>query len=244
MDARLHSQPLWPTAFVLVGLAVAVTYVLSLLVHRRYTTEALKGNNEVAGFKFGVIGAVYGLLLALALVAVWENFARARENAAQEEACVVGIGRIAWGLADGGETVATALTHYKLAADREWGHVAADEGAVRAVDEIGHALAAERDAASAPYVAAGLERLDRLAELRAARREGSRNGMPEFLWSILVVGAVVTVGFSFFFGSPNRRSQRAMAALLAGTLTLVLFAVVELDHAYDGEVRVESPFSE
>lgn len=229
-------------ALILVGLSVIVTYAASLLVQRRYPHEALRGNNEVAGFKFGVIGAVYGLLLALALVAVWEDFSKAREGASQEEACVVGIGRIAWGLADGGASVESALGRYRVAANREWGSDVADEGAVRAVEDIGHALAEERDAASSPFVAAGLERLDRLAEIRAARREGTRNGMPSFLWTVLIIGAVVTVGFSLFFGSPNRRSQRAMAAVLAGTLTLVLFAVIELDHAYSGEVRVESPF--
>lgn len=243
MDTRINALPIWPTALLLVGLAVIVTLAAVLVVHRRYPHEVLKGNNEVAGFKFGVLGAIYGLLLAMALVAVWEGFDRARENAAQEEACVRGIGRIAWGLADGGAAVEKALAHYRLAANREWGSAEADDQAVGAVDEIGHALAEERDVASAPYVAAGLERLDRLAELRAARREGAKNGMPEFLWGVLIVGAVVTVGFSLFYGSSNRRSQRAMAAILAGALTLVLFAAVELDHAYSGAVRVESPFA-
>ena len=237
----MDKLPLWLSAFLLVGVSVLVTYSASALVHRRYPPEVLKGNNEVAGFKFGVLGAVYGLLLALALVAVWENFSKARANAAQEEACVMGLRRVAWGLADGGQGVEAALDRYRIVANREWGLSEADPEAVRAVDRIARVLADDRDAVSAAYVSAGLERLDRLAELRAERRE-SAQGMPSFLWAILILGAVVTVAFSLFFGSPNLRSQRAMASILAGTLVIVLFAVIELDHAYDGQVRVESPF--
>lgn len=242
MYLLLNFLPPWATAVVLVGGAVLVTILVSNAVHRRYDSEGLKGNNEVAGYTFGVIGAIYGLLLALALVAVWGGYARARENAADEEACVRSLHRIAEGLYGGGGEMEKALERYKVAANGEWGKSLPDAVAVDAVDDMGHLLASERDASSAPFVADALARLDRLADLRAARRANTQSGMPSFLWGVMLIGAAVTVGFSLFFGSPNPHSQRTMTAILAATLTLVLFAVLEMDHPYEGDIRVRSPF--
>ncbi len=242
MFSILNLLPLWATAFVLVGLAVVLTILASGLVHRRYKVEELRGNNEVAGYTFGVIGAIYGLLLALALVAAWGGYARARENAGDEEACILSLKRVGWGLPDGGTAMTAAIARYKRAANQEWGKSVADTDAIDAVDEIGRLLTDERDASSAPFVADGMARLDRLADLRAARRSNTQSGMPPFLWIVMVLGGAVTVGFSLFFGSANRRSQRAMTSILGATLTLVLFAVMEMDHPYEGEIRVHSPF--
>ena len=242
MYVLLNLLPLWATAAVLVGAAVLGTILLAGLVHRRVNHETLRGNNEVAGYTFGVIGAIYGLLLALALVAVWGNFSKAREDAAGEEACIKSLHRIAWGLTAGSDRMENAITRYQKAANAEWGKITADENAVGAVDDIGHVLSDERDGPSAPFVADGLARLDRLADLRAARRANASGGMPGFLWAVMLTGGLVTVGFSLFFGSPNPRTQRVMTAILGATLALVLFAVLEMDHPYEGEIRVHSPF--
>lgn len=242
MYIALNLLPLWATAVVLVGVAVILTILASGFVHRRYATEALRGNNEVAGYTFGVIGAIYGLLLALALVAVWGNYQKARENAADEQACLLSLHRVAWGLSAGSDPMETAIRRYERAVNVEWGRTQANDEAIDAVNDIGHVLSNERDTPSAPFVADGLARLDHLADLRAARRTNTQSGMPGFLWAVMLVGGVVTVGFSLFFGSPNPRSHRAMTAILGATLALVLFAVLEMDHPYEGEIRVHSPF--
>ena len=242
MYVLFNLLPLWATAAVIVGFAIVATIVASGSVHRRYDPESLRGNNEVAGYTFGVIGAIYGLLLALALVAVWGNYERARENAADEEACVISLHRVAWGLSAVSDPMETGLRRYERAANVEWGKAKAESEAQDAVDDIGHLLSNERDSPSAPFVAEGMARLDRLADLRAARRANTQSGMPGFLWAVMMIGGVVTVGFSLFFGSPNPRSQRFMTAILGATLALVLFAVLEMDHPYEGDIRVHSPF--
>jgi hypothetical protein len=47
---------------------------LMLLARRKWGIDRLKLNNEVAGFKFSVIGVLYAALLAFVVVAVWENY--------------------------------------------------------------------------------------------------------------------------------------------------------------------------
>ena len=61
---------------------------------------------------------------------------------------------------------------------------------------------------------------------------------PGVLWLVLFGGAVVTVGFTFFFGTENLRAQ----ALMTGALSLLIFAglliIVAIDQPFAGTVRV------
>jgi hypothetical protein len=47
--------------------------------------DRLKPNNEVAGFKFSVIGVLYAVLLAFVVIAVWQNYSNT-EIAVRNEA--------------------------------------------------------------------------------------------------------------------------------------------------------------
>ena len=58
-------------------------------VRKRHTLDELVQNNEIAGFKFGVIGVLYAVVLGMAVVAVWEDFKDAVSNA-ETEANLVG----------------------------------------------------------------------------------------------------------------------------------------------------------
>jgi hypothetical protein len=46
----------------------------------------------------------------------------------------------------------------------------------------------------------GLSQLDELDEARALRLLEVREGLPPILWAVLIVGGVLTVGFTYLFG--------------------------------------------
>jgi hypothetical protein len=71
-----------------------------ILVRRWIGLDRLKTNNEVAGFKFATVGVLYAVLLAFAVLVVWEKFNRAEENVAQEAGGAATIYRLAAGLGD------------------------------------------------------------------------------------------------------------------------------------------------
>jgi hypothetical protein len=57
------------------------------------------------------------------------------------------------------------------------------------------------------------------------------------------VGAVVTIGFSYFFGMDNLRPQLIMTALVALVLSLNLYLVIVESHPFSGNFRVKpTPF--
>ena len=45
-----------------------------VLMRRQIGLERLASNNEIAGFKFATVGVTYAVLLAFAVIVVWEKF--------------------------------------------------------------------------------------------------------------------------------------------------------------------------
>jgi hypothetical protein len=57
---------------------------------------------------------------------------------------------------------------------------------------------------------------------------------------VLVVGAVITLGFTLFLPVQNLRAQALMVSSLAALAALLLFLVLSLDLPYCGDLAVSS----
>ena len=71
MVSFLQSQPLWLSGLLLVGLPTGLAMLGPILIRRWVTLDRLSANNEVAGFKFAVVGVLYAVLIAFAIIVVW-----------------------------------------------------------------------------------------------------------------------------------------------------------------------------
>ena len=55
---------------------------------------------------------------------------------------------------------------------------------------------------------------------------------------MLIAGAVISIGFTYFFAVKNRAAQVLMVSAFASTVGLVLFLVLVLDLPFTGDVGV------
>jgi high-affinity Fe2+/Pb2+ permease len=62
--------------------------------------------------------------------------------------------------------------------------------------------------------------------------------VPGVVWLVLFVGAVLTVTFTFFFGTVNVRNQSVMTGALALLIFAVLLVAVAIDRPFAGQVRI------
>jgi cation transporter-like permease len=62
--------------------------------------------------------------------------------------------------------------------------------------------------------------------------------LPAILWAVLLVGGVITVGFTYLFGLRSTTVHVLMVAALALVIGLVLFTVAALDFPFKGDVRI------
>jgi hypothetical protein len=91
----LTTTSLWVAAVVLLIPTTIFAMCGPVIVRRYVPLEELRSNNEVAGFKFATVGMVYAVLLAFAILVVWERFNQA-DNEVANEASADGARRITW----------------------------------------------------------------------------------------------------------------------------------------------------
>ena len=90
-----------------------------------------------------------------------------------------------------------------------------------------------------PVYAASLQQLDALDEARRSRVLLGEDRLPEAMTLTLIIGAVVTVGFSYFFAVEDGWIQGLMTASLATLVALLLLLEYQLDTPYEGVSAIE-----
>ncbi|HTS21244.1 MAG TPA: hypothetical protein VMN79_05470 [Casimicrobiaceae bacterium] len=241
----LNTMPLWLSALIVVGLPTLVAMAGPSLVRRRVRLDTLSINNEVAGFKFATVGVLYAVLLAFAVILVWEHFSDAEANVAREAGASATIYRLSDGLdGEARGTVRKNLTAYMEAAiAEEWPAMekGGESAAVtRALDNLYAASLSYRpgDQRGFAILSAILHQLDEVTEARRARLLKATGIVPTIVWVVLCTGALITVGFTFFFGTRNLRAQSLMTGGLALLVSSALLVVVAIDHPFSGSVKV------
>lgn len=238
----LSSLPLWLSAFFIVLAPTALAMLGPFLVRKRHTLSVLTKNNEIAGFKFATVGVIYAVLLAFAIIAVWDKFTEAELIVMKEAGASATINRISTG--DTPEAVATraALRDYlTVVVEDEWPRMARGEESFEARRKLDALYQAAMRLADHRPEAVGVEimqELGAITESRRSRLHHSMGAVPAPLWVMLTVGALITVGFTFFFGMENLRAQSLMTGALAIIIFLGLFIIVAYDHPFLGEVSV------
>src|SRR6476619_4597353 len=109
----LTTQPLWLSGILLVGLTTIIAMFGPIVVRRRVSLEKLRTNNEVAGFKFATVGVLYAVLLAFAVIIVWEKFNDADAIVSREAGAAANVYRLSHGLDDAsGAALRKSLSAY------------------------------------------------------------------------------------------------------------------------------------
>lgn len=241
----LTQMPLWLSGLLLVIIPTALAMVAVHLIRRAAPLELLAKNNEVAGFKFAVVGVLYAVLLAFAVIVVWERFSETEAHVATE----AGASATLYRLADGTEAPAGPLIHNAMTAylesvvTEEW--PAMQQGAENiattdTLDALYKAVLTQDpdDNRGSEVLNAMLGQLDILTEARRARLVATVGIVPGVLWVVLFGGAFVTIGFTFFFGARSVRAQSVMTGILTLLICSGLLVIVAIEYPFTGDVHV------
>jgi uncharacterized membrane protein YraQ (UPF0718 family) len=233
-----------PGLLVVVG-SVLIAVVGLTLVQRLVPSQSRKQHNDVAGFIYAVLGVIYAVLIALVVIAVWEDFAEARDTVEREASELDDVFRLAHPLPEpeGRQLQQLARSYAQVVVDEEWALMAQGHTSPRAwalLDEMTlHIESVEVNTrAEQVLYAEALNRTNELADARNARLAEAGEGIPTILWGVLVVGGVSVVGFAYLFGLESTLVHSLMVAILAFIISSVLFTIGVLEHPFSGDVRV------
>ncbi len=240
-----------PAQIAFVAIVFGGGSVLGLYVVRHLVpVDRLQKNHEVAGVTFGVLGAFYGLVLAFVIVAAWERFNLANANAHDEATALESLYKLGAAFSDPMRTEldSAVMDYTRRVVDEEWPKMATMGYNIR--DATGaHRLWSivlsyhTSDSHEQMLLDKAIDELNEISQARSQRFIFYEDDLPSVVWFVIYLGCLITIGFSYFFGSHVFRAQVVMCAFFSILLGITILAIIELAHPYQGVVTIsDEPF--
>src|SRR5438045_5091034 len=241
----LLNLPAGVSFLIVTVITTAVALAGLRLVRKKYSSEALQENHEVAAIIFNAFGLLYGVVVAFVVFVTWSGYDDATKNLQLEANEIDDIFHISKAFPSPvHKIIQQGLIDYT-------GSVYNDE--LKRMSQGNISLHSNRtmarlitvfyemDEKSIPnkeLYAESVKRLNNLAQYRRLRIFAGNNAVPPVIWFVLLVGGGITVSYAFFFGMKNIKAQYMITAALTVTITLILFLIYVLDHPFTGTSKV------
>jgi hypothetical protein len=236
-----------PTLFaglLVIGGFVASCLAMGYLVNKFSSLTVREAHNDRAGFILAVIGVIYAVLLAFVAIGVWERFQEADVRSYDEAGALATVYRGADSFPGGDRLRAMLREYVHSIVDVEWPLMAkGEEGGFSSrmpetVDKYVRSLpvrsTGESDIHTEMIGAMETALMDRQTRLTV-----DFIGISGIMWFVLIMGAYVTVAFTYLFGFERTSMQQLMIGGLSLIIGLVLFLVLALDYPYRGGIAVQ-----
>jgi hypothetical protein len=235
-----------PISFFIVS---AITTFIALaglyFVRKKYSAELLKENHEVAAIIFNAFGLFYGVIMAFVVFVTWSGYDDATKNLQMEANEADDLFHITKAFPDpAGTMIRQGLMDYTASVcNDELKRMSEGEITLRSNRAMARLITAfyqidEKSVPNKELYAESLTRLNNLAQYRRLRIFAGNNTVPPVIWLVLLVGGVITVSYTYFFGMKNIKAQYLLTATLTVTITLILFLIYVLDHPFTGTSKV------
>jgi hypothetical protein len=240
----LSSQPVW-ILVLLLGILTVLAMTGPVLVRRSVPLERLRTNNEVAGFKFAVVGVLYAVLLAFVVIISWERFHEAERALAAEAGATGAIRRLADGLSEAtaAEVRGRTAAYLQSAMADEWPAMARGHSSPATSGALSELYAAVVHNRPADWHDADLQtdlfrQLDQLTGARRDRLVMAGGTVPGVIWFVVFLGAGLTIMFTYLFGTQYVAMQSLMTGVLAAIIFSAILVIVALDRPFTGAIVV------
>jgi Protein of unknown function (DUF4239) len=238
---------LWPPISFFIVSAVTTAFALAglYLVRRKYPAEVLKENHEVAAIIFNAFGLFYGVLVAFVVFVTWSGYSDATKNLQLEASEALDIFHSAESFPDSPKKIIQQGVRDYIAAVYNDEVKRMSDGDISLYSGGAHAnlriLFTQMDATSIPnreLYAESLRCLNNLAQYRRLRIFAGNDTIPPVIWLVLLVGGLLAVSYTFFFGMKNIKAQYLLTATLTVMISSILFLIYVLDHPFTGASKV------
>ncbi len=218
-----------------------------MIAIRKYVSEAhRRASDDAASRVFTVVAGLEAVLIAFVLISLFDGIGSARSGSYQEADSLVAVYWDA-NLLPAPASVQIrelAVSYGRTVLDQEWPAMR-DDAPISALGKS--QLDKLHDAISA-YVPTTYPQEDRQTQLtndlsnvyqaREQRISASMTRVNPLIWAALIVGAILSVGLTCLFGGEKLLTHLIVACVLAGTVTVLLFATFQLQDPYAGAAHL------
>jgi hypothetical protein len=236
--------------FILVILFFAGFSVSGFLLTRKYVKRWLgeaPAQNEVLSYYIAATGVVYGIILGLIAVGVWEHYIRINNYVEEEAASLTTLYRDVSSYPEPSRSqLREELKQYTLYLVKEaWPLQEKGIVASRGVDLIDRF---QRDLYEFEPRTEGqkivhnscLIKYNEYIDLRRLRIENVTREVPYMVWWVVFSGALINLILSWVFVVKKKGLHVLMNALLGALIGSLIFLIITLDFPFKGWFRISS----
>ena len=242
----LYSLPTSQMALVFIAVFLAFALIAQTLVFLLVPLKLRQSHNDFVGLNSAMVGMVFAVLLGFIAVAAWEAYGKAGDSAAIEASLAGDIFRDATLLPEPLRTQLLGDMHeyVEIVIKKEWPAMGRNEP----VDQQGWAPLEKfhkglmglksSDPIQVALFSEIFARVNQLYDARRARLSASQDHVDNALWTVVLVGVIIMIGFSLFMGMESIVFHYAMTAVVAITFALMIALIFAFDFPFRGEVQI------
>ena len=203
----------WALSFFFVSAVTTTIAVFGLyLVRKKYPADVLKENHEVAAIIFNAFGVLYAVVVAFVVFVTWNGYDEATKNLQLEASQVLDIFHSARAFPDpASKIIQDGLIDYTNSVHNdELRRMAGGDIGIYSTGSLRNLIAVfdgmnDKSIPNRELYMESLRRINNLAEYRRLRIFAGNDTVPPMVWLILLVGGLITVLYTYFFGVRNIR---------------------------------------
>jgi hypothetical protein len=229
-------------------LSVLLAIIGQALVHRLVPLRIRESNIASIGQIYAALYVMFGVSLAFSLFLTASAFSAAQSTVEREAGSVESIYRLAGLLPEPERDRIQELaeSYARTVVEEEWPLIG--RGSESQPSPQAETLAADLEKSIGGFEpstsgeqalkAQLLGLVDDLGDDRLIRLLESRQGLPSILWSVLVIGAILTVAFTSLFAVEPPWFHTVAVAGLTVIVVLILYTIYRIEYPFTGDVRV------
>lgn len=237
-----------------VGVAVIISSVflvlfIQSLIERFLGQETLRKAHEVGGYYMSLVGTFYAVLLGLVVFDAMSKFESADRNVQSEAKAALTVFSLAAQFPESEAAIRTLVHDYVRAVVKdEWVLIEKGEVSKTATEDLVNLLHVIKEIQpktpnqQSVYSTLLAEAVS-LWDSRLNRNKVTNYGVPAAEWAVLLVGAAITITFTFFFTTESHGIHLVMRGMVTLLIAMSLYLVLLFGSPFSGDLRVsDAPF--
>jgi cation transporter-like permease len=229
-----------------ITLSTALSLVGLYIVRKRVGLEDLIKCHEVAGYLLSIIGTLYAVLLGFVVVDSLSKFDRARVLIEEEANGVANVFFLAdnFPAKERQQIHVGCLRYIDAVLNDEWETMKDGKPSPKAIAEIRQlwVVISRFEPKTQNNISLWESMLSSMGDIGSSRRLRlitAKYGLSSVMATVLMIGAVITIVFTYFFGLEKFKAQAIMTALVAITLSLNVCLVLLYGYPFQRGIHVE-----
>ena len=193
------------------------------------------------------MAALYSVTLGLIAVAVWSNFSSVSNLVSKEASSIGVLYRDMGGYPEPlrGELRAKLRHYITFVIEKSWPMqqkgILNDDSTLMVADIHEQLMTYQpTDMGTQVLHAEAIHKFNEMADLRRQRVDQVDSHLPGTLWTVLLVGAALTILVGYFFWIEDTRFHILVQSFLTTFIALMIFLILALDRPFRGEVSVSA----